>query len=167
MYIRHLFVGIAFTVASVSQSLAADKPLATFKVLTPKMALILAQATMNACRKEGFQVGVVVVDRFGGIQVALRDRLAGIHTVDTAHRKAWTAVAFKTDTLEMYRLMKEGTLNPGTRHVGKALMVGGGVRVNAAGSLVAGVGVSGAPGGKADHDCAVKGIAKIQDDLEF
>ena len=35
------------------------------------------------------------------------------------------------------------------------------------GSMVGSVGVSGAPGGKADHDCAVEGISKIQDDLEF
>jgi len=32
---------------------------------------------------------------------------------------------------------------------------------------VGAVGVSGAPGGQADEDCAVKGIAAIQDDLDF
>ena len=146
---------------------AEEKPLATFKVMTPKTALTLAQATLEACRKEGYQVAVVVTDRSGGVQVALRDRLAGAHTVETARRKAWSAVSFRTDTWEMYRLIEDGTVNPGVRQIEQALFVGGGVRVQAAGSLVGGVGVSGAPGGKADHDCAVVGIESIQDMLEF
>jgi len=32
---------------------------------------------------------------------------------------------------------------------------------------VGAVGVSGAPGGKADDECALKGIEAIQDDLDF
>ena len=146
---------------------AEENPLATFKVMTPKTALGLAQATLAACRKAGYQVAVVVTDRFGGVQVALRDRLAGIHTVETARRKAWTAVAFRTDTLTIYGLIKDGTVNPGLQHLDQALMVGGGVQVLAAGSVVGAVGVSGAPGGAADHDCAVKGIEAIQDALDF
>ena len=148
-------------------SRADENPLATFKVMTPKTALDLAQATLAACRTAGYQVAVVVTDRFGGVQVALRDRLAGIHTVETARRKAWTAVAFRTDTLTIYGLIKDGTVNPGLQHLDQALMVGGGVQVLAAGSVVGAVGVSGAPGGAADHDCAVKGIEAIQDALDF
>lgn len=169
-------VGIARMAAAAALSLALmsatpagaeEKPLATFKVMTPKTALALAQATLEACRKGGYQVAVVVTDRFGGVQVALRDRLAGAHTVETARRKAWSAVSFRTDTWEMYGLIKDGTVNPGVRQIGQALFVGGGVRVTAAGSIVGGVGVSGAPGGKLDHDCAVEGIEAIQDILEF
>jgi len=37
----------------------------------------------------------------GGTQVMLRDRYAGPHTPDTAERKAWTAVSFRADTLEL------------------------------------------------------------------
>ena len=148
-------------------SQAEEKPLATFKVMTPKTALTLAQATLEACRKQGYQVAVVVTDRFGGVQVALRDRLAGAHTVETARRKAWSAVSFRTDTWEVYRLIEDGSLDPGIRQIDQALFVGGGVQVTAAGSIVGGVGVSGAPGGKADHDCAVEGIEAIQDLLEF
>ncbi|MCY4395456.1 MAG: heme-binding protein [Rhodospirillaceae bacterium] len=144
-------------------SQAEEKALVAFKVMTPKTALILARATIEACRKAGYQVAVVVTDRFGGVQVALRDRLAGAHTVETARRKAWSAVSFRTDTWEVYRLIEDGSLNPGIRQIDQALFVGGGVRVTAAGSIVGGVGVSGAPGGKLDHDCAVEGIEAIHD----
>jgi uncharacterized protein GlcG (DUF336 family) len=45
--------------------------------------------------------------------------------------------------------------------------IGGGIPIESAGSLVGGIGVSGAPGGEADHACASAGIAAIKDDLEF
>jgi hypothetical protein len=39
-------------------SVAGDEALATFKVLSPQVALQLAQASMKACRDEGYQVAV-------------------------------------------------------------------------------------------------------------
>ncbi len=145
----------------------AEEALISFKVLSPSVALELAQATLEACRAQGFQATVAVVDRFGILQVLLRDRFAGPHTPETARRKAWSAISFRTDTLEMSKLMQSGELNPGVRHVSGALLVGGGVRVEAAGSLVAGVGVSGAPGGAADEECARAGIEAIADKIAF
>lgn len=141
--------------------------LISFKMMTPETALELAQATLADCRKRGFQTAVSVVDRFGNLQVTLRDRFAGAHTPDTALRKAWTAVSFRTPTLAMEKLIKDGDLTPNVRHVTGALMVGGGLPIQAGGSIVGGIGVSGAPGGKADEDCARVGIEAIADKLEF
>jgi hypothetical protein len=62
----------------------AQEPLATYKSLTPELALDLARASLGDCRSRGYQVAVAVVDRFGGTQVILRDRFAGAHTVSTA-----------------------------------------------------------------------------------
>ena len=62
------------------------------------LALALARAALADCQKQGYQVTVAVVDRFGVTQVLLRDRFAGAHTVPTATGKAWTAVSFRTDT---------------------------------------------------------------------
>jgi len=45
--------------------------------------------------------------------------------------------------------------------------VGGGVPIQAGGSIVGGIGVSGAPSGEADEACALSGIASIRDDLEL
>jgi uncharacterized protein GlcG (DUF336 family) len=39
--------------------------------------------------------------------------------------------------------------------------------IEAGGSIVGGIGVSGAPTGDADDDCAKAGIAAIKDDLDF
>jgi uncharacterized protein GlcG (DUF336 family) len=46
-------------------------------------------------------------------------------------------------------------------------MVGGGVPVEAAGSIVGGVGISGAPGGAEDDACARAGIDAVIADMEM
>jgi len=143
----------------------ADEALVTFKMLNLETAQELANATLNECRKQGFQVAVAVVDRFGNLQVSLRDRFAGPHTSETARRKAWTSVSFRTDTMALSDLTQAGKAQSGVRFIEDALMAGGGVQVEAGGSIVAGVGVSGAPGGQLDHDCALVGIEAIGDKL--
>jgi len=45
--------------------------------------------------------------------------------------------------------------------------LGGGLPIEAAGALVGGIGVSGAPGGDLDQACAQAGIDAIQMDLDF
>ena len=146
---------------------AEEKFLVTFKILTLNTAMELAQASLADCRKRGYQVTIAVVDRFGTVQVILRDRFAGPHTPETARRKAWTAISFRTDTLSLAELTQAGKEPSGVRFVSEALMVGGGEPVEAAGSIVAGIGVSGAPGGDQDDACARAGIEAITDKLEF
>ena len=156
---------LAFTVNTANAQ--SDEALASFKMMTPETALALAKATLEDCRARGYQTAVAVLDRFGGVQVILRDLLAGPHTPETARRKAWTAVNFKTDTQQMMETTAYDQVQSGVRHVDQALMVGGGVPIEAAGSLVGAVGVSGAPGGQLDDDCARAGIEAIADSLEF
>jgi uncharacterized protein GlcG (DUF336 family) len=150
-----------------SAAATADDALSTFKAMKPDLALKLAQATMQSCRKAGYQVAVAVVDRSGIPQVVLRDQLAGAHTPDTAQRKAWTAVSFSSDTQALANETEAGKPHSGIRFVTGALMVGGGVPVMAAGSMVGGVGVSGSPSGEADQKCAEAGIEAIEEDLLF
>jgi uncharacterized protein GlcG (DUF336 family) len=139
----------------------------TTKSLTPETALKAAQAAMAQCRKDGFQVTVAVVDRAGLTQALVRDRFAGPHTLDVAQNKAWSAVSFKTSTADLERVTRPGTTMSGLRNVPRAMVVGGGLAIEAGGSLLGGIGVSGAPGGDADESCARAGIKAVADDLEF
>lgn len=145
----------------------AQDALVEMKTMSPETALKLASASLKSCREQGFQVAVAVVDRMGVTQVMLRDRFAGAHTPDTAERKAWTAVSFREDTLALSESTQADSPQSGVRHVTNALMLGGGVPVEAGGSVVGGVGISGAPGGPQDDACARAGIDAISDDLEF
>lgn len=76
-------------------------------------------------------------------------------------------MSFRTPTLELDRSIEDGTLSRGLRDIPGALALGGGVPVTSAGSIVGGVGVSGAPGPDLDEDCANAGIATISDRLNF
>jgi len=147
-------------------ALAAETATFTTKSLTPETALKAAQAALAKCRAEGYQVAVAVVDRAGLTQVLLRDRFAGAHTVDLATNKAWTAVSFRTDTSEFEKASRTGEMT-GLRQVPRASAIAGGLMVQAGGSLLGGIGVSGAPGGAADEVCARAGVTAIADDLEF
>ena len=57
-------------------------------------------------------------------------------------------------------------MNSAVRHIqGGYVFLGGGVPVEAAGTIVGGVGVSGAPGGAEDDACARDGITAVEDRL--
>ena len=164
---KRLLYALVFAFTVNTANAESDEALVSFKMMTPETALALAKATLEDCRARGYQTAVAVLDRFGGVQVILRDLLAGPHTTETARRKAWTAVNFRTDTLQMMEVTAYDQPQSGVRHVDGALMIGGGVPVQAAGSMVGAVGVSGAPGGQLDDECARAGIEAIADSLEF
>ena len=60
-----------------------------------------------------------------------------------------------------------GEVQSGIRQIPQALMIGGGLIIESAGSLVGVIGVSGAPGGEYDDICASAGISAIEDELTF
>jgi uncharacterized protein GlcG (DUF336 family) len=139
----------------------------TVKVLTPETALKAAQAALKSCRERGYQASVAVVDRMGVVQVLLRDRFAGPHTTDMATAKAYTAASFRTDTSGLAEATQAGKPASGIRHRPGVAAVGGGMMIEAGGSLLGAIGVSGAPGGREDDACAAAGIAAIRDDIEL
>jgi uncharacterized protein GlcG (DUF336 family) len=147
---------------------ASDPPaLSTTRQLTLESAKALAEAALAACRDRGATVAVAVTDRAGLPLAILRDPLAGMHTPDTALGKARTAVSFRTPTTELVRATGPDGPNGAIRLLPGVVILGGGLPVEAAGSIVGGVGVSGAPSGQLDEDCAREGIEAISDMLEF
>jgi uncharacterized protein GlcG (DUF336 family) len=145
----------------------AQESLVSYKSLTPEIALDLARAALADCQKRGYQVAVAIVDRFGVAQVMLRDRYAGPHTPATATGKAWTAATFRNSTSNLFVISQPGMMQAGIRTLPGAVIIGGGMVVEAGGSLVGAIGVSGAPGGDADEACAKVGIDSIQGKLDF
>ena len=137
------------------------------RVLTPETALKAAQAALKKCRDSGYQATVAVVDRMGVTQVLLRDRFAGPHTVDMASAKAYTAATFRTNTSELAEATQPGRPQSGIRNRPGVAAVGGGLTIEASGSLLGAIGVSGAPGGKEDDSCAAAGIEAIREDIEL
>ncbi len=164
--VRVLAVLVVITMSPMAVA-QGDEALVTVKQMTTEVALKAAQAALGDCRKRGFQVAVAVTDRFGNVQALLRDRYAGVHTLRVAQGKAWTAASFKIPTTELAGATAAGQDASGIREVPGVIAIGGGLPIQAAGSLVGAIGVSGAPGGTSDDDCAQAGIDAIDDDLNF
>jgi uncharacterized protein GlcG (DUF336 family) len=138
-----------------------------YKSLAPDTAFDMARAAINQCRKDGYQVAVVVLDRFGTPLASLRDRFAPAAALDIAKGKAWTAVTFTRNTDEFVKAIKDGTIGPGLAGLPRVTPLVGGLVIQAGGALLGGVGVAGAPGGDKDEACAKAGLAAVQDKLEF
>jgi uncharacterized protein GlcG (DUF336 family) len=160
----HLLAGLALLMSAPCR---AQDALVTYKSLAPATALELAQAALANCQQRGYQVAVAVVDRFGVVQVMLRDRYAGAHTPATASGKAWTAATFRSSTSNLFAISQPGMMQAGIRNLPGAVVIGGGLVIEAGGSLLGAIGVSGAPGGDADEACAKAGIDTVQSKLDF
>jgi uncharacterized protein GlcG (DUF336 family) len=161
-----MIVAVALILGS-GPVVAGDDAIVVYKSLSPEVALEAAQTALKKCRDNGFQIAVAVVDRFGQPQVMLRDRFAGLHAPDTAVRKAYTAVSFRTATSDLVKSLRSGQLDPGLAQLPHVAMLGGGLMIEAGGSLLGGIGVSGAPGGDKDEECAKAGLDAIRDKLDF
>jgi uncharacterized protein GlcG (DUF336 family) len=131
--------------------------------LTLEASEKLAQATIAACRKEGIQIGVTVVDRSGDAMVFMRDTLAPRVTIEISRQKAYTAVNFNAPLSSMEnRFTKPFAVGK----VDGLVFSAGGIPIEAAGNIVGAVGVSGAASGEQDEACAREGLKAIAFDLE-
>jgi uncharacterized protein GlcG (DUF336 family) len=161
---RIMLAAVAALSLAAALPAQAEEAIVTYKSLAPDVAFDLARAALKKCRDDGYQVAVVVLDRFGAPLVAMRDRYAGIGAWDIAMGKAWTAVNFTRDTSE---LITRGNISPALAGQPKVTLLAGGLIIEAGGSLLGGVGVAGAPGGDKDEACAKAGLESVQDKLEF
>jgi uncharacterized protein GlcG (DUF336 family) len=162
-----LMAALALTAFCVGPHARAGEAIVTVKVLSVDTALELARRALDDCRGRGYQVTVAVTDRFGVTQVVLRDRFAGPHTLTTAAGKAWTAVSFRAHTSDLVAISQPGMPQSGIRHLPQAVIVAGGRMIEAGGSLLGAVGISGAPGGAEDDKCAQAAIEAMRDKLEL
>ena len=152
---------------AVPPAVAGDDAVVVYKSLSPEVALEAAQAAMKKCRDNGFQVAVAVVDRFGQPQVMLKDRFAGLPAPDTAVSKAYTALSFRAATGDLAKSIRSGQLDPGLARLPHVAMMAGGLMIETGGTLLGGIGVSGAPGGDKDEECAKAGLDAIRDKIDF
>lgn len=165
--VKYVWFAAAALVLAAAQPARADDAVVSYKSLAPDAALELARTALNQCRKDGYQVSVTVLDRFGQTLVVLRDRFAPAASIDIARGKAFTAVTFTRDTGDFVKGLKDGTLSAGLGQLPHVTPLVGGLVIQAGGALLGSVGVAGAPGGDKDEACAKAGLDAIRDKLEF
>jgi uncharacterized protein GlcG (DUF336 family) len=149
----------------ISTSTTWADTLATHRI-PATLAVEAASETVAACAKQGYHETAVVLDADGTTIVTLRGDGAGIHTLDSAHDKAYTSVSFKNDTLALAeRANGENSIAPLAKlpHV---MFFAGGVVIKLGNEVIGSIGAAGAPGGKLDDGCAQAGLDKIRDQLK-
>lgn len=128
-------------------------------VIPLKLAQQLVTATQSACANQGFPITVSVLDRHGvDILLARGDGTTGA-SVEVARDKAYAAVGFNNPTSSLEDRVK--TMGPGILSVEGFTVLPGGLPIRAGDELVGGLGVSGAPGGEIDENCAEAGLQAI------
>jgi uncharacterized protein GlcG (DUF336 family) len=157
--------GFAAGALLLSAGQVTAEGLVSAKLLSLDLARSIADAAINACREQGYQVSVVVTDRSGEPLVVMRDVYSNRYFTRLAHGKTNAVIMANTTSAELRKnradMVNELNLLDGV------MVLAGGVPVQVAGSLVGAVGVSGAPGGDLDEACARAGVEAVREELEF
>ena len=153
---------IVLLAAALGAPMCLAQALQTHRIPAALAAEAVSEA-VAACAKQGYRETAVVIDADGATIAVLRGDGAGVHTLDSAHDKAYTAASFKRDTLALAERKAEIADLMKLPHV---LFFGGGVTIKVGDEVVGAIGASGAPGAKLDDNCAHAGLAKIQDRLK-
>ncbi len=134
--------------------------------ISAQAAFVVAQAAIAACKKDGYDISVVVVDRNGQVRLAVRADTASPHNFELARRKAYTARTFRRTSASWAKRMVDEPELSGQKSLADVIPLGGGVPVDAGKETIGGVGVSGSPGQDKDEACAAAGVAAIAADLK-
>jgi uncharacterized protein GlcG (DUF336 family) len=137
---------VALAALSLAAAPARGADVLTTHRLSADLATDIAQAAIAACAKLTYPITAAVVDFDGVTQVLIRADGVGIHTVQAAHDKAYTAVTYgrpgsavgKTyvDNPPSGVILKEPYIIPGD----------GGLPIRIGNEVVGALGVSGSPG---------------------
>jgi uncharacterized protein GlcG (DUF336 family) len=157
-------IPLALIAATLAAAPASAEALTTHRI-PAALALEAASEAVAACAKDGYRETAVVLDADGVTIAALRGDGAGVHSLDSAHDKAYTAVSFKNDTIALAERAKgEDSIAPLAKlpHV---MFFGGGVVIKRGDETIGSIGAAGAPGAKLDDACARAGLDKVRDRL--
>lgn len=152
----------ATTIIAAGTALAVSVSLAdTIQAHRIPMALAAEAASeaVEACAKQGYNETADVVDADGATIVEMRGDGAGIHTLDSAHYKAYTSVSFKNDTIALAERVKNDAVFAQLSKLPHVMFLGGGVVIKLGDEIIGAIGASGAPGAKLDDNCAHTGLA--------
>ena len=161
---NRLIIGFSFALLLFSGSLFA-KDVVVDKSIGMDLARDIATETVMACRKAGYHISAVVVDRHGLLRAALRDDLASRFTLEIAERKANLTVMAWTDSGAFQKA--RGDIQQELNHIDGLIVMEGGIKIVSGGYNIGAVGVSGAPGGDKDAACAKKALEKLNERIEF
>jgi uncharacterized protein GlcG (DUF336 family) len=149
----------ALAATATAQTPAQTRAVVEQRILSLSAAQAIAEAALAECAGRGFHTSVVVVDRAGSPLVVLRHELALPATVELARSKAYTAVVFRSSTLEFQKSTASDPQRAPQRDVPGIVALAGGVPIVLDGEILGAVASSGSSQ-TTDDECAKAGVAK-------
>lgn len=162
---HNIFLAITGIFFSIPVFIANAADVISDKSIGMELARDIANEAILACRKNGYHVSVVVVDRHGLVRASLRDDLASRFTLEIARRKANMTVMAWTNSGQFKKARPD--IRQELNHINGLVVMEGGVKIVAGGYNLGAVGVSGAPGGDKDAACANMALKKLKTRIEF
>jgi uncharacterized protein GlcG (DUF336 family) len=162
----------AFAALAFGTVEASAQGLVTIQKLSASLANELVGESVAACAQKGYTVTAVVVDLDGVRQALLRGNGAPIHTLDNAFYKAYSAASLtlarkENSTKEVAdRIGKNAATTVPQTPLPNVTYAVGGVTIKVGEAAIGAIGVSGAPGGQFDEECARVALAKIKDRMK-
>jgi uncharacterized protein GlcG (DUF336 family) len=159
-------IALAMTLTLAAVPASAQELMTTHRIPAVLASQAVAEA-VAACAKQGYAETAVLVDADGVRQAVLRGDKAGVHSLDSAYDKAYTAASFKTDSGALYERSKTvpGFANLFTQ-LPHLMLFGGGLVIKVGEEVVGAIGAAGAPGANLDDACAKAGLDAIRDRLK-
>ena len=167
--LRNCMLGIALAAGATS---AQAQGVITIHKLSAALANELVGESVAQCARNGYKVVAVVVDLDGVRQAMLRGDGAPIHSMDNAYYKAYTVASLglsrKEETTKQIadRMAKAPPSTVPQTPLPNVTYAQGAMAIIVNGETVGGLGVSGAPGGNFDEDCARAALGKIKDRMK-
>lgn len=164
MWIQSITAVILAGIMSMTMTARAADVL-THKNIGLDLASDIAMEAVNACRKDGYHVSAVVVDRHGNLRAALRDDIASVYTLQIAQEKANIVIMAGIPSTQFRNARPD--IRPELNHIDGIIVMEGGLPIDSGGYRIGAVGVSGAPGGEKDEACAARALEALNERLEF
>ena len=147
-------------------SLQVHAQVLTERNISLQLSTTMANAAIAACKADGYDVTVAVVDRAGDLKVLLRGDTANPHNADLARRKAYTARTFGVPSMDVAKRTNGPTDLSGQRFLVDIIPLGGGVPIMIGADKIGGLGISGSPTQEADEKCANAAVASVATQLK-
>jgi uncharacterized protein GlcG (DUF336 family) len=163
--LRKMCLASVLTTSLFSHTALMAEDVVPARLMGLELARDIAQGAIDACRKQGYQVAVVVTDRSGDPVVIMRDVFVSKYMLQISQNKANAVAMSNISSGELRENMAR--IRDELNELDGVLLMQGGLPIRVAGSLVGAVGVSGAPGGDKDEACARQGIEAVQERLDF
>ena len=128
------------------------------KNISLDIAQKLAAEVIKEAKNEKVNISLVILDKGGNVVLSMKQDNAGAHTMNTAQKKAFTALSFEISTTEFASRVEKV---PNLTQIENTTTLGGGIPIKIGNETIGSIGIGGAPSGAIDEKIGNAALSKI------